>query len=246
MPSQRRRPDGAAVPVASAPVSPHVKVRDAASLILLDRSGPSVLMGRRSARHVFMPNRFVFPGGRVDPGDARAPVASSYDPVTAEKLTSRVRAGTGAARARALGVAAVRETFEETGVIMGLPGGKAPRGDAWSAFARRDLGIDLSALRFVLRAITPPGQPRRFDTRFFVAPADAIAAIDPHRVGEDAELEEIRWVAINEARTLDLPTITHTVLDALSARLSADPVLSPDAPVPFYRWVRTRFERDLL
>lgn len=225
--------------------SPPVKVRDAASLIVLDRSGPAVLMGRRSARHVFMPNRFVFPGGRVDPADSRVPVAVPYDPATAQKLTTRLRAGLGEARARAFGIAAVRETFEETGVVLGCPGA-GPPGENWAAFADRDIGIDLSALRFVLRAVTPPGRPRRFDTRFFVADRGAIAAVDPDRVGEDAELEEIRWVEIEEAKRLELPTITLTVLDELLARLSADPSLPPEAPVPYYRWSRDRFERLLV
>lgn len=226
--------------------SPPTKVRDAASLIVLDRSGPAVLMGRRSARHVFMPNLFVFPGGRCDPADSRVAVAGPYDPATAQKLTAGVRAGIGPARARAFGVAAVREAYEETGILLGRPGATPPAGPDWTAFAARGLGIDLSALRFVLRAVTPPGRPRRFDTRFFVADREAIADVDPTRVGEDAELEEIRWVEIEEAKRMRLPTITLTVLDELTHRLAEDPQLAPDAPVPYYRWTRGRFVRILL
>jgi len=228
--------------------SPPVKVRDAASLIVLDRSGQSVLMGRRSARHVFMPNSFVFPGGRVDPADARIPVAAGYDGTTLAKLTRNLRAGKGAARARALGVTAVRETFEETGVIIGRNGVRQalPRGEDWRPFAERGIGLDLSQLSFVCRAITPPGRPRRFDTRFFVVDRAAIADIDPARVGPEAELEEVAWVAIETARGMELPTITHTVLDELLTRLRKDPSLSADEPVPFYRWVRRGFVRDLL
>jgi len=226
--------------------SPPIRVRDAASLIVLDRSGPAVLMGRRSARHVFMPNMFVFPGGRCDPGDSRVAIAAPYDAVTEAKLMDRVRAGVGMARARALGVAAVREAYEETGILLGTPSARVPAGGDLDAFAARGLGIDLSALRFVARAVTPPGRPRRFDTRFFVAAREAIAAVDESRVGEDAELEEIRWVEIDEARRMTLPTITLTVLDELTARLAQDPSLPPDLPVPYYRWTRGCFVRILL
>lgn len=226
---------------------PPIRVRDAASLILLDRSGPSVLMGRRSARHTFMPNRFVFPGGRVDPHDSRVKVAKPYDPVTRDKLLARMRNGRGDARARALGVAALRETYEETGVLVGEPGGVCPSSaDIWQGFGTRSLGLDLSALRFVARAITPPGRPRRFDTRFFVVEREAIADIDPHCVGPDAELEEIAWVAIEEAKTMPLPTITLTVLDELLDRLRADTRLPPDGPVPFYHWRPNGFVREIL
>jgi len=226
--------------------SPPTRVRDAASLIVLDRSGPAVLMGRRSARHVFMPNRFVFPGGRVAPAASRVAVATPYHATTAAKLAARTGTRTGEARVRAFGVAAVRETYEETGALVGSPSARFPEGGDWTAFATRGLGIDLSALRFVLRAVTPPGRPRRFDTRFFVVEREAVADLDPSRVGEDAELEAIRWVPIEEARHMELPTITLTVLDELTARLRGDPALKPDAPVPYYRWMRDRFERILL
>ncbi|MCF3935520.1 NUDIX hydrolase [Acuticoccus sp. M5D2P5] len=228
---------------------PPITVRDASSILILDRSGaePKLLMGRRSARHAFMPNHFVFPGGRVDPGDSRVQVAAPYDETTLGKLTREMRNGSGAARARALGVAALREAYEETGVIIGRTGEAAlPRGTAWQPFAQRDVALDLGAMRFLLRAITPPGRPRRYDTRFFVVNRDAVADIDPDCVGEDAELEEICWVTIDEARTMPLPTITLTVLDELMARLDADPSLPSDAPVPFYRWVRNGFLRTTL
>lgn len=220
---------------ANAPVT----VRDAASLIIVDRKGPSVLMGRRSMKHVFMPGRFVFPGGRVDPTDARVRPAAPYDDATLAKLLVATRAGTGEARARALGVAALRETYEETGVLIGRRGAQAlPGGPAWTAFADRGIGLDLSVLRFFMRAVTPPGRPRRFDTRFFAVDREAIAEIDPARVGEDAELEEIAWVLLAEARDLDLAAITHVVLDELAARLGEDAALPPGGPVPYYRFIK--------
>lgn len=221
-----------------------VTVRDAASLIILDRERQAVLMGRRNARAAFFPGAFVFPGGRVDPSDSRVP-AAPYHPVTADKLRRGMRNGGGEARARALGVAALREAYEETGVLIGRQG-PPPAAPAFAPFAARGLALDLSPLRYILRAITPPGRPRRFDTRFFVVDREAIAATDPTVVGEDAELEAVDWVPLDAARRLGLPTITVTVLDELEARLAEDPDLAPEAPVPFYCWRRTGFTREVL
>ncbi|ORE96616.1 NUDIX hydrolase [Acuticoccus yangtzensis] len=216
-----------------------VTIRDAATLILIDPKGPSVLMGRRSMKHVFMPGRYVFPGGRVDPTDSRVRLDAPYDDATLTKLTLQTRAKHGEARARALGAAAIREVYEETGVLVGRQGAETlPDGPAWQAFRDRGVGLDFSRLRFVFRAITPPGRPRRFDTRFFAVPHDAIAEIDPSRVGDDAELEEIAWVTLDDARKLELPGITHTVIDALAKRLKETPELPPGGPVPFFRMVR--------
>lgn len=232
-----------------------IKVRDAASLLVLDTSGTSarVLMGRRSMRHAFFPGRFVFPGGRVDPSDARVPVATPFAEGTAQKLLAHVPARTGEARARAFAVAAVRETYEETGLLVGRPAGDGaarPSGrtaevGAWRAFAQRAVAPDLSPLTFLLRAITPPGRPRRYDTRFFVVERSRVADVDESVVGPDAELEALQWLTLEEARALDLPAITHTVVDVLAERLSESPSALGDgaAPVPFFRWRRGRFER---
>src|SRR5712691_5911065 len=97
--------------------SPYVRPKDAATLILVDRSGrvPKVLLGKRHARHKFMPGKFVFPGGRVDPADKRMPVARALDPNAQAHLMKRLRRPN-AAKARALALAAIRETFEETGL----------------------------------------------------------------------------------------------------------------------------------
>ncbi|WP_244935135.1 NUDIX hydrolase [Acuticoccus sediminis] len=224
-----------------------VTIRDAATLILIDSNGPSVLMGRRSMKHVFMPGRFVFPGGRVDPTDSRVRLHTTFDDATLTKLTAQMRSKHSDARARALGAAAIREVYEETGVLVGAKGAETlPTGPAWQPFRDRGIGLDFSALRYVFRAITPPGRPRRFDTRFFAVPREAIAEIDPTRIGEDAELEEIAWVTLDEARTLELPGITHTVIDSLAKRLAESPELPAGGPVPFFRFVRGERTMELL
>ena len=97
---------------------PSVRPKDAATLILVRRDGPKprILVGKRSNRHDFMPDKYVFPGGRVDPTDARAPAASELHETVESDLTIRSRR-----KPRAFGLTAVRETFEETGLIIGQP-----------------------------------------------------------------------------------------------------------------------------
>src|ERR1700733_4257701 len=98
---------------------PYMRPRDAATLILVRMKGktPEVLMGCRAAAHAFMPNRYVFPGGRVDPADAHVPVATPLD----RHVKARLLKAASEKRAHALGVAAIRETFEESGLILGKP-----------------------------------------------------------------------------------------------------------------------------
>ncbi|HEY7247119.1 MAG TPA: NUDIX hydrolase [Xanthobacteraceae bacterium] len=225
--------------------APHPK--DAATLILLDRSGPTpkVLLGKRHASHKFMPGKFVFPGGRVDPADSRMPVARRLDPAAQSRLMKRV-ARPSPARAHAFALAAIRETFEETGLLLGVPVTEippAPKG-AWQAFAQAKILPDLSSLYFIGRAITPPGRPRRFDARFFSLDATAIARRIEGLTGPDAELVELIWMSLPEAKQLDLSVVTVVMLEELELRLAEG--LSHDPPVPFYRMPFQRFTREML
>lgn len=88
------------------------------------------------------------------------------------------------------------------------------------------------ALQFVFRAITPPGRPRRFDARFFLADADALASDPDDFSAASDELSHLRWVALDEVRALDMPFITEVVLAEIAAR-AADP--APPSSVPFFR-----------
>jgi 8-oxo-dGTP pyrophosphatase MutT (NUDIX family) len=195
--------------------------RDAATLILVRRDGrasPRLLMGRRGLAHAFMPAKWVFPGGRVDRADHRAPAASELRPAVIAALEQRVRRARPRSLARALAVAAVRETHEEAGLVLGrLESGRVL--------------ADLGALEFVARAVTPPGRVRRFDARFFLAEATALESLE--RPPGTAELEEIAWITPAEARALDLPSITRFVVDEVARRLE-----DPTRPVPFVRMVR--------
>ena len=114
------------------------------------------------------------------------------------------------AKAAAYALAAIRETYEETGLMLGAPAPNpfpAPAED-WEPFAKAGIIPDLSAVHFIGRAITPPGRPRRFDSRFFAADFNAVVRRDEGFVGADAELVEVVWMPISEARQLDIPGIT--------------------------------------
>jgi 8-oxo-dGTP pyrophosphatase MutT (NUDIX family) len=230
------------------PGHPNLTPRDAATLILLDRSGPSpkVLMGKRHQRHVFLPGKFVFPGGGVDAQDHLMRPAAPLDPRAEAKLMLQIKRPS-AARARALALAAVRETFEETGLLLGSHGAQAPSAPdgPWSAFAQEGISPDLSSMHFIARAITPPRRARRYDTRFFTADASAIAHQIEGKVGPEAEFTELVWVPLDGIKQrIELLAITEIVLRDLAAQLEAG--FSHDLPVPFYRVRHGKRVRDLL
>lgn len=218
--------------------------RDAATLILLDRKGGNVrvLMGRRHMRHAFMPGKFVFPGGRTDPADSRIPVATGLHPEVESKLAG---GRTSIARARAIALSAVRETYEEAGLLIGRPGAFATPKVDWHGFVEHGVAPSLEGLRFIARAITPPGRVRRFDTRFLAAFRDDVA-VELAEGGPTDELEEIVWLPLDKAAEADIPAITRTILEDMQARLRDDPELSPASPVPFYYMRHNKFCRDIL
>lgn len=226
---------------------PNLRPKDAATLILVDRSSttPKVLLGKRHHKHVFMPGKFVFPGGRAEPNDRLMPIAKALHGHVEKQLMRQV-VRPSAVKARALALAAIRETFEETGLLLGAKhdnGAKVPDGP-WTDFAKAGFYPDLSVLHFIARAITPPRRPRRFDTRFFSVDASSIAHRIENVVHPEAELVELAWVPIAEARNLDMPTITNVVLQELEARVAAG--FGHELPVPFYRMPHKAFTRELL
>ena len=226
---------------------PTVRPRDAATMIIIDRAGPApkILLGRRHAGHKFMPGKFVFPGGRVEPIDRRMSAASPIDPQVEARLMLHTQRPS-APKARAFMLAAVRETFEETGLLLGAASHTPVRspGGPWDAFAEAAILPDLAAVHFVARAITPPGRTKRFDTRFFAVDARAIAARKEGVVGPDTELTELVWLPIAEASRLDMSAITIAVLEELTERIAAG--FSHALPVPFYSMAHRRRTRELL
>jgi 8-oxo-dGTP pyrophosphatase MutT (NUDIX family) len=206
-----------------------VRPRDAATLIVIRRDGPnpSVLMGRRHGGHSFMPDKWVFPGGRIDPADFRAPVASELRPEVAEKLahTAPIKRG------RALALSAIRETFEETGLLLAKPGEHRPIAGPWRPFLEQGALPDLAALEFIGRAITPPMVPKRYDARFFMADAERLVSLE--RQPDCGELDEIAWFELDKALALDLPTVTEIMLKEIPHRLA-----DATRKIPDLRWQR--------
>jgi 8-oxo-dGTP pyrophosphatase MutT (NUDIX family) len=226
---------------------PDTEPRDAATLILIDRSGkePKVLLGRRHRDHKFMPDKFVFPGGRIEPQDRTMSAANELHADAEAKLMARVKEPS-KELARAFALAAIRETCEETGLLLGVKSGAplAVSGDLWQPFAQAGVYPDLSQLHFVARAITPPRRPKRFDSRFFTADASAIAHRIEGVVSPTSELVELVWAPVSEATKLDLPTITAVVLEELAARVKAG--MKHRLPVPMYFMKDDVFHRELL
>jgi 8-oxo-dGTP pyrophosphatase MutT (NUDIX family) len=231
------------------PPSPRkaLRPRDAATLIVVDTSSgePRVLLGRRRPDLVFMPGRYVFPGGRVDPADRQVAAGDDLAPDSLARLMVAMKGIASEARARALALAAVRETFEEAGLLIGTKAEASPpaRTPVWQRFFDHGYLPSLARLTFFARAITPPGRPRRFDTRFFCAPAEAVV----HRIAiADGELSDLEWHSIAQARTLELPNITRVVLEDLGERIAAGALHDSAIPVPFYHRRNGNFHRDLI
>ena len=197
--------------------------------MIVVRNGVEVLLGRRSAGHVFMPERYVFPGGAVDRGDGRVQQHYKLRPVVHNKL----QRSCSAPRASALAMAAIRETWEETGLLIGkrLPSPLTTRSLHWQSFFATGYAPALDELDYVARAITPPGAPRRFDARFFL-----VDAVHAHGtlVG-NGELEDLAWIPLDEALDVPLAGVTRLVMMLLKARLTDAAAQPADHTVPFYR-----------
>jgi 8-oxo-dGTP pyrophosphatase MutT (NUDIX family) len=182
-----------------------------------------------------MPNKFVFPGGGVDPADSRVIPQRGLRP----EVEASLRKGCSPARARALAMAAIRETFEETGLLVGRETSSPPRtrSRSWAAFLANGVVPSLEILEFVARAITPPCEPRRFDARFFMADAVHIHGEAHDQLEGSGELLDLHWVPLSEAKRLDLPAVTSLVVDEIAKRLATGSGAAA-IPVPFIHFSR--------
>jgi len=212
--------------------APALRPKDAATLIIVrrDRDGMRVLMGERHQRHVFQPGKLVFPGGRLDPGDQRLNLAHDLAP----HVLARVSSGAGSSKARGLALAAIRETFEETGALMGERASTTPRtrSPSWKKFFSHGIVPRLDALDFIGRAVTPPGRTRRYDTRFFMADASAIAHTLDAEHRSDELLDPV-WLTLDEARAAKIMGITRLMLAEVEDRLAGGPAAAA-RPAPFF------------
>lgn len=208
-------------------------IRDAATIVLVrgaQAGNPQVLMGMRGAGAAFMPSKYVFPGGAIDADDWSVPLLTAVPEAQRNLLCSRPVTAH-APTPEAMVAAAIRELWEEAGQMLGAPGAwQGPVPADWAAFAEAGLCPIGNALQFIFRAVTPPGRPRRFDARFFLAQAEMLAT-DPDDFSRATdELSHLHWIALSEARTLDLPFVTEVVLAEAEAVLRAGRVDS----VPFF------------
>ena len=203
-----------------------VRPKNAATVMIIrrDAAKPRVLMGKRHGGHSFMPDRWVFPGGRIDRADYRAPFATDLRPEVGLLFDKHLPLG----RGRALAMAAVRETWEEAGLLIAKPG-QARASGPWKDFAAQGLLADLEAMDVIARAITPPAVGKRFDTWFLTADAERLSSLE--RQADCGELEEIAWVDFDEAMSLPLPAVTRMMLKEAVLRME-----DPSRPKPFLRY----------
>ena len=225
---------------ADGPPKKIVRPRDAASLIPYRRrqnGEVEVLMGRRHTRHSFVPDFYVFPGGRVDQADGRARAATPLRADVASRVARSCRHNI--SRAAAFALSAVRETYEETGLMLGAPMAEPPENisEEWSHVYDSGLGPDLAALDYIARARTPTFSPIRFDARFFLADASDVSGT----LGGTGELEDMAWRSFAESLKLPLVDVTEFLLDELlPAYFEKPPEPDPDRAVPFFCFLRGR------
>ena len=215
-------------------IDPHrtrpARPRDAATLIVVRPGdlGPLCLMGRRHADSAFMPGWFVFPGGSVDDADRAAKSASQLE------LTHLGAMGVGgkASAAFALAMAAVRETYEEAGVMISAPGdvGDAP-GPTFDEMRRRGVAPALGRLAYLGRAITPTISPIRFHARFFLTWLES----DRTDLAGDGELHDLSWVPLTEVASIPTIDITRFMADYVQELIRRGSDAPPGRPVFSFR-----------
>jgi 8-oxo-dGTP pyrophosphatase MutT (NUDIX family) len=221
-----------------------VRPRDAATLIILQQAEePRILLGKRSMKHKFMPGKFVFPGGRLDYIDQRIKVPSELTKTVFTRLRRETRSNVSDAKLRGLALAAIRETFEEAGLVVGRRSHEVVRttNHSWSQYFSHGVIPPLEDMDFIARAITPPYRNRRFDTRFFMV-HDSTIQSDPSQLSSaSGELLDLHWLTLNEARKTDLPAITRMVIDVVEERLKIPKSRQQAAPAPFVRNAKSKW-----
>ena len=217
-----------------------LRPKDAATLALLRWEGDDlcVLMGQRGKDQAFMPERYVFPGGGVEICDRYVKPCGELTPNVLSRLVRSCTAG----RARSLAAAAIRETFEETGLMLSDYSDVAPSDvrSEWSGFHEQGLAPALHKLDYIFRAVTPPGRPRRFNARFFMAYADKLQG----DIRGNGELNNIGWIPLSDALKMPIPHITGIVLREIQ-KIVVDP--SPRdqiADTPYFHKVGSKYRME--
>ena len=196
---------------------PPVKPRDAASLAIhrRRRTHHELPMGRRGSRARFKPGVYVYPGGVLERSDyAARPAAHLHGEVLPKLAVARSHN-----KADTLAMAAVREAFEEAGLICGVPGDVGGVAHTtWNHLRERELSPNLSLLQFIGRAITPSYQPLRFHARFFSIESEHLSG----NIKGDGELEDLQWIRIDRTEGLELMIVQEMVLHTLARLVAGD------------------------
>ncbi len=172
-------------------------------------------MGRRSKKSRFMPDVYVFPGGAVERGDSNVRSVSEMNSSYIEYMSVADRMN----MARRLAVAAVRETFEETGLIIGASGDVGETDHpVWKVFRQCGRAPDLSTLSYIGRAITPTFLSMRFHARFFLHEVSG----DVGQLGGDGELVDLQWISVQDALALPLADVTEFMLRHVGDLVQSD------------------------
>jgi 8-oxo-dGTP pyrophosphatase MutT (NUDIX family) len=189
-------------------------------------------MGRRHGRAKFLPDIYVFPGGRVEPID-RQP--SGFPERIEPGVTAALRNEAGRQDPARLLRAAVRETYEETGLMLAAAdaASASQASGVWGEFAAQGLRPRFEALRYVCRAITPRGSHRRYNTRFFLADGAAAAG----EIKGDGELEDLAWRPVEAMAGFDLVDVTEFVLQE-SVSIWKDATKANSERAPLFRYIR--------
>jgi len=212
------------------------KPRLASTLVVTCGSGNNlrILMGQRSKRHDFMPSVYVFPGGRVDRSDSYA----KYTGDLSLRTTRILEAAYSPRRARAVALASIRETWEETGLMIASDA-KENRNinhKSYDDFRRAGQLPDLSGVEVFGRAVTPPHRHKRFDAWFFVKHLGERALPD---ISDSSELLNVGWFTFREIETLETQRATDMMLQVLERYLKAD---RPPDSIFYSRAIRGEFK----
>jgi len=205
-----------------------VRPRIASTIVLTHgpKDNPKILMGQRSSKHDFMPSVYVFPGGRVDRADSYADYVGDLSPRSQRILEAAFTPR----KARAVVLASVRETYEETSLFLGAKAttNRNINNPSYDAFRHAGLKPDLSGIEVFGRAITPPHRHKRFDAELPV-------------IKDSAELLNVGWFTFKQMKTLDMQRATQMMLKVLEQYLASD---TPPKDIFYSHATRGKFNSD--
>ena len=186
-------------------------------------------MGRRPPKQKFMPNIYVFPGGAVEKEDENVEYLKDFSKLELRALSHNCSLK----RARAIGLAAIRETYEETGLLIGDSNNTfiKPQPQSWDKFVKNKIKPRLDILNYIARAVTPKGQNKRFNARFFLCDAN----FSYGSIEQNEELLDIDWYSIeNIVEKLTLAQVTMLVVEKAIMYLENNTKSSAKVTIPTY------------